>query len=213
MFPVSDPGDPSTRRDPAVPPLQAEDHVCAACQVAYAEVTVEQAVEQIASVPDDVRTAVAAIDEDARPGVLRQRPEPTTWSVTEYACHLRDVYVAYTIRLHRARTEDRPVLEPMLNDLRVRRFRYNERDLVAVLDELAAAAAGFCEEVRRNRDEQWDRTVTRLPGEERTARWLVRQALHEGLHHLADIRRVGESVVSRRAAEHPDPDGRPPRGG
>jgi DinB superfamily len=211
--PVSDPGEASPRRDHAVPPLQAEDHVCAGCAMAYAEVSVERAVQRIASVADDVRAVVATVDPaGARPDVLRERPEPTTWSVTEYVCHLRDVYVTYTIRLHRARTEDRPVLEPMLNDLRVRRFRYNERDLTAVLDELAAAAIGCCEEARRNQDEQWDRTVTRLPGEERTARWLVRQALHEGLHHIADIRRVGESVVSLRAAEHPDPDGRPPRG-
>jgi len=178
----------------------------------YAEVSVEQAVQEIALVPDQIRSAVAAIDAGAGPELLRQRPDSTTWSVTEYACHVRDVYVTYTIRLHRARTEDRPVLEPMLNDLRVRRFRYNERDLSAVLDELAAAATGFCEESRRNDGEQWERTVTRLPGEERTARWLVRQALHEGLHHLADIRRVGEAVVSRPGGEHPDPDGRPPRG-
>jgi hypothetical protein len=209
---VSASGEGTPRRDPAVPPLQAEDHVCAGCAMAYAEVSVEQAVQQIALVPDQVRTAVAALEASARPDVLRQRPDQATWSVAEYACHVRDVYVTYTIRLHRARTEDRPVLEPMLNDLRVRRFRYNERDLAAVLDELAAAATGFCEEALRNHGEQWDRTVTRLPEEERTARWLVRQALHEGLHHIADIRRVGQSVVSLRAAERPDPDGHPPRG-
>jgi hypothetical protein len=208
---VSASGEATPRRDPAVPPLQAEHYVCAGCAMAYDEVSVEHAVQQIALVPDQVRTAVAAVDASARPEVLRRRPDPATWSVTEYACHVRDVYVTYTIRLHRARTEDRPMLEPMLNDLRVRRFRYNERDLAAVLDELAAATTGLCEEARRNQGEQWDRTVTRLPGEERTARWLVRQALHEGLHHIADIRRVGEAVVSRPAAEHPDPDGRTPR--
>jgi hypothetical protein len=209
---VSAPGETTPRRDQAVPPLQAEDHVCAGCAMAYGEVSVEQAVQRIAVVPDQVRTAVATVAVSGRPEVLRRRPDPTTWSVTEYACHLRDVYVTYTIRLHRARTEDRPVLEPMLNDLRVRRFRHNERDLAAVLDELAAAVTGFCEEARRNQGEQWDRTVTRLPGEERTARWLVRQALHEGLHHVADIRRVGEAAVSRLAGEHPGPDVRPPRG-
>ncbi|MBO1767309.1 hypothetical protein [Allobranchiibius sp. GilTou38] len=66
-------------------------------------------------------------------------------------CHLRDVCAAYTIRLHRARTEDEPVLEPMLepmlNDLRARRFRCN--DLDAVIAELQATATGFREEVAR----------------------------------------------------------------
>jgi hypothetical protein len=210
---VSASGEATPPREPAVPPLQAEDHVCAGCAMAYAEVSVEQAVQRIALVPDQVRDAVAAVDVGVGPEVLRQRPDPTTWSVTEYACHVRDVYVTYTIRLHRARTEDRPVLEPMLNDLRARRFRYNERDVAAVIAELAAAATGLCEEARRTQGGQWDRTVTRLPGEERTARWLVRQALHEGLHHIADISRVGAEVVSRPAAEHPAPDGHPPRGG
>jgi hypothetical protein len=79
----------------------------------------------------------------------------------------------------------------MLNDLRARRFRYNERDIGPVLDELAANVAGFCEEIARVGSGDWDRVATRMPGEQRSARWLVRQAMHEGVHHLADIRAVG----------------------
>ena len=124
----------------------------------------------------------------------RRRPRPEVWSVTEYVCHLRDVYATYTIRLHRTRTEDRPVLEPMLNDLRARRFGYNDLDVGPILDELAATAAGFCAEIAATRPTDWDRVATRLPGETRTARWLVRQAMHEGVHHLGDIRRVGAAV-------------------
>jgi DinB superfamily len=114
-------------------------------------------------------------------------------SVIEYVCHLRDVYITYTIRLHRTRTEDRPTLEPMFNDLRARRFRYNERDVETVIDELASATAGFCDEVACNSGDDWDRTASRLPGEQRTALWLVRQAMHEGVHHLGDIRRISDS--------------------
>jgi hypothetical protein len=77
------------------------------------------------------------------------------------------------------------------------RFRYNDCDLAATLDELAAAAAGFCDEVARTGERDWDRVGTRLPGELRTARWLVRQATHEGVHHLGDIRRFGETLRGR----------------
>jgi len=52
-----------------------------------------------------------------------------------------------TIRLHRTRTEHEPALEPMYNELRGARFGYNTLDLAAVLDELAAAVAGFLDEV------------------------------------------------------------------
>jgi hypothetical protein len=113
----------------------------------------------------------------------------------EYACHLRDVYITYTIRLHRVRTEDRPVLEPMLNDLRARRFRYNERDPHPVLDELAATVRGFLDEVARMPETGWARTATRLTGEQRTARWMVRQAAHEGEHHLRDIANLADGLA------------------
>jgi hypothetical protein len=106
---------------------------------------------------------------------------------------VRDVYVSFTIRLHRVRTEHEPALEPMFNDLRARRFRYNDCDIEATLGELAASTAGFRDEVRRTED--WDRVGSRLPGERRTARWLVRQAMHEGVHHLADIRIFGSELV------------------
>lgn len=172
-----------------MPPLAAEDYVCAACGIDFARVSVADAVAVIGSVPGRAREAVSAAPEQVR----RLRPRADRWSVIEYVCHLRDVYATYTIRLHRGRTEDEPVLEPMLNDLRARRFRYNERNVDAVLDELGATAAGFCEEVARM--EQWDRLVTRLPGEYRTARWLVRQAMHEGQHHLDDIRKTTSAVT------------------
>jgi hypothetical protein len=174
----------------AVPPLPAEEHRCTACGLDYGSVDVAQAVAAVRRLPEDVRALVGTL----AGGALHRRPAEGTWSVTEYVCHLRDVHVTSTIRLHRARTEERPVLEPMLNDLRARRFRYNSRDVHPVLDELDDAVAGFCDEVDRYGSAGWDRVVTRLPGEERTARWLVRQAMHEGVHHLRDLREIARAV-------------------
>jgi hypothetical protein len=168
----------------AIPPLVGEDHICTECGLSYPELTIETAAQIIRSVPSAVRAAVTQVSPEA----LRRRPRLGTWSALEYICHLRDVYITSTIRVHRARTEDRPALEPMLNDLRARRFRYNEYAIGGVLDELAACVSGFCEEINRLTQSDCERTVTRLRGEERTARWLVRQAAHEGQHHLQDIR-------------------------
>jgi hypothetical protein len=88
-------------------------------------------------------------------------------------------------------------MEPMFNNLRARRFRHNESDVNAALGELAATAAGFCEEIERTGSGHWSRVVTRLPDEQRTALWLVRQAMHEGKHHLGDIHKTGEAVIAR----------------
>jgi hypothetical protein len=130
--------------------------------MSYPDLPVPDAVALVAELPALTREAVAELPAAA----LRRRPSADRWSVAEYLCHRRDVHVAYTIRLHRARTEDRPVLEPMRGDLRVRRIP----------------------------PDGWDRSVVRQPGEERTVRWLVRQTAHEGRHHLADVRRVGQAV-------------------
>jgi uncharacterized damage-inducible protein DinB len=186
------PGTTNNRSAAAVPPLVAEDHVCPDCGVAYLDVSIERAAEVIGGLPASFRAAMAAIPPDA----YRRRPEAGTWSVVEYLCHVRDVYATYTIRLHRARTEPEPVLEPMLNDLRARRFDYLHRDVDAVLDELEANAAGFRAEIARTPSGSWDRRVSRLPGERRTARWLARQAVHEGVHHLRDIEQVSGQVSS-----------------
>jgi len=46
------------------------------------------------------------------------------------------------------------------------------------------------EEVRSVPDDAWNRVVVRRPEEVRTVRWLVRQAAHECVHHLGDVRRI-----------------------
>lgn len=173
-----------------VPPLAGEDHVCAACGTGYAELGIVAARSSIAALPAAARQAVLSMPAADR----ARRPSADVWAVVEYVCHLRDVHVTSTIRLHRVRTEDRLVLEPMFNDLRARRFRYREHAVDAVLDELALVTLGLLEEVDRITDA--DRTATRLAGEERTARWLVRQAAHEGTHHVSDIQAVGAWLLS-----------------
>lgn len=171
---------------PSIPSLPEEDHRCVECGVAYGLVTVTRAVESIRGLTADLRATIAPLPEPE----LHHAPQSGGWSITEYLCHLRDVYVTYTIRLHRTRTEADPVLEPMLNDLRARRFRYNDRDPYAVLDELQPVCDGFCDEVGRTTAAELERTATRLPGERRTALWLIRQAMHEGVHHRRDILRL-----------------------
>jgi hypothetical protein len=173
-----------------LPPLAAEDHRCDTCSYDFAAHSPAEAAALVGTMPDRYATELSATPA----GVLGRRPEVSVWSVLEYACHVRDVYATFTIRLYRTRTEDRPALEPMFNDLRAVRFRYGQLEPGPVLEELRLNVAGFLDEVARVRD--WDRTATRRPEETRTARWLVRQAAHEGLHHLADIAAVRASPFS-----------------
>jgi DNA-binding HxlR family transcriptional regulator len=169
-----------------VPPLAPEDHECPTCQMRYAATTLEAALTAVRSYPERYRRAV----HDLADAVLRQRPGPGTWSILEYTCHVRDVYDVYSDRLTATMTQDRPVLEPMGNELRAARDHYNQQDPSIVLDALAERVAQFAAAAEPITPGQCARTATRLPGEQRTLLWLVRQAAHEGLHHLGDIERI-----------------------
>ena len=169
----------------ALPPLAGEAHTCASCPFSFADHDVDRAMTVVAGIPGQTRRLFGSLDEAA----VRRRP-PGVWSAAEYLCHVRDVYQIFTIRLHRARTEDDPALEPMLNDLRARRFGYRDAAVQPVLDELQAYVGGFLAEVSRVGADDWARPVHRLPDEHRTALWLVRQAAHEGVHHLRDVAEV-----------------------
>lgn len=144
----------------------------------------------VGSFPGRYRRTLAGLQRED----LRQRPEPGTWSILEYACHVRDVYDVYTYRVKRGITEENPVLEPMNNDRRAVLERYNDQDSREVLDALAGQAGQFAAQAALITPDQYSRTVTRSTGEERTILWLLRQAAHEGLHHHYDIELIRERL-------------------
>ncbi|HEU4330972.1 MAG TPA: DinB family protein [Lapillicoccus sp.] len=166
-----------------LPPLFAEDHTCERCGLAYLSLDVDSALGLVAESTETLAALLPAVDE----ATLRRRPSPDVWSVVEYACHVRDVLLTYAVRVHRGVVEDRPALDPMYGDWRAERFGYSAMPVDVLLVELGAAATGFAAEVGTVPDDAWERTVIRRPSEERTVRWLVRQAAHECVHHLGDI--------------------------
>ncbi|MCD2197870.1 DinB family protein [Actinomycetospora endophytica] len=181
--PACDLPGPETALPEGVPPLAGEDHHCATCPMDFPTTGLDDVRAIVTSVPGRARELLAAHPEDA----WRAPGADGSWSAAEYLCHVRDVYAVFTIRLHRARTEDDPPLEPMLNDLRARRFGYAHAELRPVVDQLEAHVGGFLAELDRLDEPARDRPVHRYPGERRSALWLARQAAHEGRHHLHDI--------------------------
>jgi hypothetical protein len=159
--------------------------VCLACPMAYDDLDPDAAGPAIRAVLDRLEALAGSACEFS----LRARPPLGGWSALEYACHLRDVFAVYTLRLYRARGEDVPLLEPMLNDVRAIRFNYNGRDLPAVFTEMRDNAAGLATELASTVGRDWLRLVRRGYTETRTAAWLARQAVHESQHHLRDIAR------------------------
>ncbi|HEX4015919.1 MAG TPA: DinB family protein [Frankiaceae bacterium] len=165
-----------------LPVLAPENYSCAVCLLSYPDIEPADISARQRAVTAEIRE----LTEEAGGARLTHRPAPDVWSPLEYLCHVRDVYVASTIRLYRARRESSPQIEPLFNDLRVLRFRHNEAQVSGVLHELDASLEGFLDEMAHVTD--WNRSFSRQPGEERTSRWLARQTLHEAIHHLGDMR-------------------------
>ena len=172
-----------------LPPLFGEHHRCERCGLAYAELSVDRCVGLVTDSVSALAALLPGVD-DAR---LRRRPEPGVWSAVEYACHIRDVLLVFAVRVHRGAVEERPVLDPMYADWRAERFGYSHAPVDVLVAELRTAVDGFVAEVQSVPDDAWERTVVRRPEEVRTVRWLVRQAAHECVHHLGDVRRILES--------------------
>jgi DNA segregation ATPase FtsK/SpoIIIE, S-DNA-T family len=121
-----------------------------------------------------------------------RRPEPAVWSALEYTCHVRDVLLVQRERAIAAQVEDNPSPPRMHRDERVALARYGAHPVPVVLDQLGMAAE-LCAVVFEALDEAgWARRlVYRWPEvTERDLSWVGRRTVHEGEHHLMDVRRV-----------------------
>jgi DinB superfamily len=129
---------------------------------------------------------------DVGPATATRRPEPTVWSALEYACHVRDVFLIQRERAVLAQVEDNPRTARMNRDERVAVCRYDAQSVPDVLDQLAMAAE-LCALVFEGLDQAaWARRlVYPWPAPtERDVAWVGRHTVHEGEHHLMDVRRV-----------------------
>ncbi|RYV51967.1 DinB family protein [Pengzhenrongella frigida] len=117
----------------------------------------------------------------------RVRPEPATWSVVEYAAHVRDVNRIFATRLHAMLATADPVFANWDQDATARADRYDLQEPAAVAAELAVAAAAMADDFDAVRPDQLDRTGRRSNGSRFTVRTLGQYYLHDVVHHLRDI--------------------------
>jgi len=120
---------------------------------------------------------------------VRERPAPTTWAPLEYACHVRDVFRLFLVRLDRMLTEDGPHYENWDQDVTAVEERYHEQAPASVAAELTRAAAALAERYDAVEGEQWQRTGFRSDGAAFTVDSFARYLLHDPVHHLWDVRR------------------------
>jgi len=142
----------------------------------------------------DVRTASDRVAEMvpswqavlARPEAT-ERPDASTWSPAEYACHVRDVHVLFAERIGLMLAEDDPRFANWDQDVTAVEQRYDLQDPLVVAGELAAAADDMAAALRAVPDDAWERPGRRSNGSRFTVRTLVLYFLHDVEHHLVDV--------------------------
>ena len=118
---------------------------------------------------------------------MGERPDDTTWSPLEYACHVRDVHRVYAGRVGRMLTEDDPHYENWDQDATAVEGRYAEQDPAAVAAELSAAGEEIGAIFAGVEGDGWERTGRRSDGATFTVDSIGRYYLHDIEHHIWDV--------------------------
>jgi SAM-dependent methyltransferase len=118
---------------------------------------------------------------------VTERPRPGVWSVTEYACHVRDVHVLFRQRLDRMLREDDPEFANWDQDRTAVESRYDLADPAEVGRELVAAAAAVADAYDGVSGPDWARPGRRSNGDAFTVESIGRYHLHDVVHHLWDV--------------------------
>lgn len=167
--------------------LSSMDH-CEVCGFDYDALAIHDA-------PSAIRVGAERIAEDLFSGddsSIHNRPDAGTWSVVEYACHVRDVILVQRERLLLALVEDTPTFVPMYREERVAHAGYDRESATEVAQELTVVASLCAKVVSLLDDGQLARTcIFNFPEPRvRDVAWVVRHTVHEVVHHEVDVRRV-----------------------
>lgn len=174
------------------------DDVCPDCGLDYATISPPDAKVAIRSYPRRYRSALAAaLDDETDEGLVRRRPDATTWSALEYTVHVADLFELFTTIIRRMYDETNPTIDFWDVDARAESERYGEADPRATLDRLDAAAEALTKALDRVEGEGWHRVAT-FPFGERQLLQMARNAVHEGSHHLRDVEQVLDAARQQR---------------
>jgi hypothetical protein len=139
-------------------------------------------------------------DREPDQAVVTYRPSPQAWSALEHVGHLADALHVAANRLLRVRAGEHP---PLGGELGVASPAVEDpANLDVVLARLRDSCARLAGEIDKTAPEDWQRVGLRNRQEVSTLE-LVREAVHEGAHHLREV----EAVLSqaRRALGRPEP--------
>ncbi|WP_138442910.1 DinB family protein [Sinomonas susongensis] len=117
-----------------------------------------------------------------------ERPDPSTWSPLEYACHVRDLFEVFRHRLELMLVEDGARFGNWDQDATAVEKEYANADPAIVRGELAEQGALTRDAFAVVPEDAYGRRGLRSNGSEFTVLTLSRYFLHDVEHHLHDVR-------------------------
>jgi len=115
------------------------------------------------------------------------RPEPSTWSSLEYACHVRDVFRRFDGRIELMLTHDHPMFPNWDQDTSAVEERYEAQDPTRVVADLSAGAEQIALRLEPLTASDWARPGRRDNGATFTVDTIARYMTHDVVHHIWDI--------------------------
>jgi hypothetical protein len=113
------------------------------------------------------------------------------WNVVYIVCHLRDLEVAYTQRIHMMLEQDNPSFPSNDNQELATKNRYAEADLRQSLAEFEDLRRGFIALITSLSDEQWARRGQHPYFGETT---ILSQAINNAIHDLDHIEQIARAL-------------------
>ena len=158
---------------------------CEACGFDPTIIATDAIGDSIRAVAADWVAFLGATDD----GDLRRPPSAEVWSALSYACHTRDVFERFRGRIELTLSQDSPDVGWWNHEAAAVEERYDAQRVDEVAAALAANADAMADVLATVAPGERDRPAVRR-GRAFTVAGLGRFALHEGRHHLHDVRTI-----------------------
>lgn len=117
-----------------------------------------------------------------------------TWSVLEYACHVRDVFDLFEARIRdMLKKRKPPTFRNWDQDRAAEQGSYSAHDPAQVAYDLATNAGKVADLIDRVDGDHWNRKGGRSDGPVFTVESIIRYLLHDVEHHLFDVEQLVEA--------------------
>ena len=164
------------------------DWKCPECHLDYGTLLIPNAITTVRSMPRRFGEALAPRPDEDTDAIIRTRPADGVWSALEYAAHVADLLPVFAETIERMNLHTDPDLGSLWwdPDQKAADDNYNAQNPTDVIARMQAGADALAAAAEKVDPDDWSRMGT-FPWGERDMAVMLKNAAHEGVHHLRDV--------------------------